>query len=128
RLLRGRMSEPLPPPPHDGWSFYVRYPTQPERALELVDVLPAPRRADEGRDAAARKERRDDGAEHQEGTEYVATLDERGGLRVHRTPVPYRAAGSVAEMWDHEGAVFRVGMNDAAAAHIAERDPFNGRH
>ncbi|MEV6378152.1 hypothetical protein AB0M31_01875 [Streptomyces sp. NPDC051773] len=128
RLLRGRMSEPLPPPPHDGWSFYARYPTQPERVLELVDVLPAPRRADEGRDAAARKERRDDGAEHQEGTEYVATLDERGGLRVHRTPVPYRAAGSVAEMWEHEGAVFRVGMNDAAAAHIAERDPFNGRH
>ncbi|MFE7835020.1 hypothetical protein ACFU53_02770 [Streptomyces sp. NPDC057474] len=128
RLVRGRMSEPLPPPPDDGWSFYVRRPTQPERALELVDVVPVPRRADDGQDTAVRKEHRDEGSEHQEGTEYVATLDENGRLRVHRTPVPYWAADSVAEMWHNEGAVFRVGMNDAAAAHIAERDPFNGRH
>lgn len=129
RLVRGRMSEPLPPPPHDGWSFYVRRPTQPDRALELVDVVPVPRRDDADRQGpAVRGERRDEGGEQHEGTEYVATLDEHGRLRVHRTPVPYWAADTVAEMWHNEGAVFRVGMNDAAAAHIAERDPFNGRH
>ncbi|MDN3025882.1 hypothetical protein [Streptomyces sp. S.PB5] len=128
RVVRGRMSEPLPPPPHDGWSFYLRYPTQPDRALELVDVVNVPDRESREPNTAARREPRDEGSAHHEGVEYVATLDEHGRLRVHRTPVPYWAADSIADMWHNVGAVFRVGMNDATAAHIAERDPFNGRH
>ncbi|MCX4671950.1 Hsp70 family protein [Streptomyces sp. NBC_01381] len=115
--VRGMQSKPLEPPGHDGWIFYLRRPGEPDREMELIDIVPAPGREGwHGQDAT------------HGGSKYVATLDEHWGLRVHRLPVPYWEAGSVAEMWTNPGAVFRVTMEDATSEHIAERDPFNGRH
>ncbi|CAM5398183.1 hypothetical protein GCM10010329_58440 [Streptomyces spiroverticillatus] len=121
RELRGALSGWLDPPSPDGWSFYLRFPDDPDRPDELIDVVPIP--------SPMHAEAQAKGGElSHENAEYVATLDETGRLRVHRAPVPYWSAGSLAEMWQKKGSVFRVAMEDAQSAHFADRDPFNGRH
>ncbi|MEU5998332.1 Hsp70 family protein [Streptomyces sp. NPDC047197] len=120
--VRGMESKPLVPPGHDGWVFYLRRPGEPDREMECVDAVPVPRHG------PAPAEGWNGPDVPHGGSKYVATLDEYGGLRVHRMPVPYWEAGSVAEMWTNPGSVFRVTMEDATSEHIAERDPFNGRH
>ncbi|WP_172382599.1 hypothetical protein [Streptomyces sp. MNP-20] len=122
RATRGMTSGPLGPPPYDGWSFYLRYPGEPDRKWDLLGVVPVPERG--GTEGAYGTE----GVEAEEGVPYVATLDEQGRLRVHRAPVPYWRADSLAGMWGAPGSVFRVDMSDTKASYIAERDPFNGGH
>ncbi|MFE6158110.1 Hsp70 family protein [Streptomyces sp. NPDC056486] len=120
--VRGMESKPLDPPGHDGWIFYLRRPGEPDREMERIDAVPAPR------NGLAPTEGWNGPEPAHGGSKYVATLDEHGSLRVHRLPVPYWEAGSVREMWTNPGSVFRVTMDDATTEHIAERDPFNGRH
>lgn len=120
--FRGMVSRPLDSPPPDGWSFYLRHPADPDRPDELIGEIGLPG----GAPGAAGH---GGGEEHRhENAEYVATLDEHGRLGVHRSPVPYWSAQSLADMWHNPGSVFRVGTEDAQTAYIGERDPFNGRH
>ncbi|WP_030675188.1 hypothetical protein [Streptomyces sp. NRRL B-1347] len=122
RAVRGMTSGPIGSPPHDGWSFYLRYPGEPDRKWDLLGVVSVPERS--GTEPAYGTE----SVEAEQGVTYVATLDEQGLLRVHREPVPYWRADSLAGMWGAPGSVFRVDMSDTKASYIAERDPFNGGH
>ncbi|MGW6057765.1 Hsp70 family protein [Streptomyces sp. NPDC055189] len=121
-VVRGMESKPLEPPGHDGWIFYLRRPGEPDREMERIDAVPAPHQG------LAPMEGGNGPEAAQAGAKYVATLDEYGALRVHRMPVPYWRADSLGQMWTNPGSVFRVVMDDATTEHIAERDPFNGRH
>ncbi|GGO42233.1 Hsp70 family protein [Streptomyces lasiicapitis] len=128
RAVRGMTSEPLGAPPPDGWSFYLRYPAEPDRKWDLLGVVPVPDANGTSVATAPGTAYAPEPGEAEEGAGYVATLDEHGHLRVHRDPVPYWTADSIAEMWHRPGSVFRVDMSDTKASYVAERDPFNGEH
>jgi hypothetical protein len=104
---QGRISDPLPLPGVNGeYKFFLKWPDgriQPLAALRM----------DGQRGPTAR---------------YVATLDTRGGLSIHRGNPPYWQANSLEAVQSHAGAVFRVQMEPGVPNLKESWNPFNGRH
>ncbi|MEI5101077.1 hypothetical protein RB200_24155 [Streptomyces sp. PmtG] len=121
RPVRGMTSEPIGSPPPDGWSFYLRYPGEPERKWDLLGVVPVPESGD------VRAAPDEEPSEQHKGVVYVATLDEGGWLRVHRAPVPYWTADSIAGIWHAPGSVFRVQMSGTSTSYRRRARPVQRR-
>lgn len=103
----GRISEPLPRPKENGeYRFFLRWP--------------------DGRTEHLHAER----VRGQRGptSRFVATLDVRGQLTVHRGNPSYWQATSLERVQDQPGAVFRVAMEPGVSDISESWDPFNGSH
>lgn len=103
----GRVSDPLPRPRENGeYVFYLRWP--------------------DGRTEYLHAER----IRGQRGptSRFVATLDVRGQLTVHRGNPSYWQATSLEAVQEYPGAVFRVPMEPGVPAIKDSWDPFNGSH
>ena len=106
--LRGAISIPLPRPSARGWDFYYR--DEDGEARPIGTIVPPPR------------------AGHLP-VRYFASLDERGGLRVHAGEVPYWRAASPADVQAYHGRVFRVPMTSTYTDYYQPaHDPFSGGH
>ncbi|WP_424530677.1 hypothetical protein ACOZ38_13025 [Sphaerisporangium viridialbum] len=103
----GRVSAPLPSPPQSGYyQFFLRRPDGNRDEL-------APLRAPGPVEPTAR---------------YVATLDVRGRLRLHRGEPPFWKAESLRDVERHSGSVYKVTMDRGVSELEPDRDPFTGRH
>jgi hypothetical protein len=103
----GRVSDPLPPPePNGQYRLSLRWPDGQVRELPSLLVRGS-------RGATAR---------------YVATLDQSGGLSIHRGNPPYWRAPSLESVQDHPGMVFRKKMDDGVPNFKESWNPFTGRH
>ncbi|MEV6982660.1 hypothetical protein AB0M95_15550 [Sphaerisporangium sp. NPDC051017] len=103
----GIISAPLPSPSAMGdYRFFLRRTDGTEEDLAVLHVSG-------GRGPVAR---------------YVATLDVRGRLRLHRGEPRYWEAGSVRDVERIPGSVLRVSMEPGEPELKPERNPFNGRH
>jgi hypothetical protein len=105
--VRGRISEPLPQPSSDGYyEFSLHWPDGRTQDLGKPSV-----------------------AGSREGTtRYVATLDARGTLRLHRGQPSYWAARSLRDVEEHAGAVRRVQMDPGIDELKPSWKPFDGKH
>jgi hypothetical protein len=104
---RGQISQPLPPPASNGeYQFFLRWPDGREEHL-------APERAVGQRGPTAR---------------FVATLDQRGGLTLHRGNPPYWPAITLRGVQENAGSVFKVRMDPGVPSLKDSWDPFNGSH
>jgi hypothetical protein len=104
----GRVSAPLPPPePNGQYQISLRWPDGQVKKFPLLVRGP--------RGATAR---------------YVATLDQHGGLTIHRGNPPYWRAESpsLVSVQDHPGMVFRVKMDDGVPNFKESWNPFTGKH
>ncbi|RCG27896.1 hypothetical protein DQ384_25580 [Sphaerisporangium album] len=103
----GVISAPLPAPSSEGdYRFFLRRPDGKEEELDTLHVI--------GRRGPVAR--------------YVATLDVRGRLRLHRGEPRYWEAGSVRDVERTPGSVLRVPMEPGEPELRPERNPFNGRH
>ncbi|MEU9890368.1 hypothetical protein [Sphaerisporangium sp. NPDC051011] len=103
----GVISAPLPPPSSEGdYRFFLRRPDGKEEELDMLHVT--------GRRGPAAR--------------YVASLDVRGRLRLHRGEPRYWEAKSVRDVERTPGSVLRVSMEPGEPELRPERNPFNGRH
>jgi len=100
----GRISEQLPRPTENGeYQFFLRWP---DGRKEFVHT----ERVHGRRGPTAR---------------FVATLDARGWLTIHRGDPPYWKASSLEGVQEHAGAVFRVEM-EPGVRHLKDSwDPYN---
>jgi hypothetical protein len=88
----GRVSAPLPRPKANGeYRFFLRWPDGEEKHVRTESV-----RGQQG-----------------PTSQFVATLDARGWLAVHRGYPPYWKASSLEAVQEYPGAVFRVPMEPA---------------
>jgi hypothetical protein len=105
--VRGRISAPLPRPSTDGYyEFSLRWPDGRRQDLGKPSVTGS-------RGASAR---------------YLATLDARGMLRLHRGDPPYWAARSFRNVEEHAGSVLRVQMDPGVSELRPSWKPFDGKH
>lgn len=103
----GRISAPLPRPRENGeYRFFLRWPDGRDDTPVHVE-----RRGQRGPTAR-----------------FVATLDARGQLAIHRGSPAYWGASSLEGVQKYPGAVYRVRM-DAGVPYLKDSwDPFNGSH
>jgi hypothetical protein len=100
----GRISAQLPRPKENGeYRFFLRWPDGREELVhaERARGLPGP------------------------ASRFVATLDIRGWLTVHRGNPPYWKASSLEAVQEHANAVFRVEMEHGVRDLKSSWDPFN---
>lgn len=100
----GRISAQLPRPKENGeYQFFLRWPDGRKEFVHAERVY--------GRRGPAAR--------------FVATLDTRGWLTVHRGDPPYWKASSLEGVEEHAGAVFRVEMEPGARDLKDSWDPYN---
>jgi hypothetical protein len=103
----GRISAPLPLPRANGeYRFFLRWPDGRVDPL-TVERPPGPRGPT---------------------SRFVATLDTRGWLRIHRGNPPYWSVDTLEAVQNRPGAVFRVEMDPGVPNLKDSWDPFNGSH
>lgn len=107
KAVRGRISEPLPPPSADGYyDFSLVFPDGTRKDVARLAVTGP--RGDTAR--------------------YTASLDVRGTLRLHRGEPPYWAAQSLRDVEEYPGSVRRMKMDQGEDELKASWKPFDGRH
>lgn len=101
---------PLPAPGRHGWTFHLAAERATDHAGDIIEVRPP-----------------DSDIDH---TSYFASLDERGGLRIHTGLPEYLTTGNLKDLEDSgmEGFSVRLPMDYVEPAWKEELDPFNGLH
>jgi hypothetical protein len=103
----GLISEPLPRPREDGeYRFFLRWP---DGRMNTVHTERVPSKLGPT-------------------SRFVAALDARGWLTVHRGNPPYWETGSLKAVQDHAGAVFRVPMELGMSNRADLWNPFQRGH